>query len=419
MPLDHRAYRMEVVEAFLRNGIPLAKIDGLRPLLERNAFSLTSCKHMTEYIPTILVEEKKRLKDAIAKQSISIIFDGTTRLGETIAVVVRYVDSWTLKQVLVRLHTVSKPVTAAELTRFVNTTLSVEYQVDGPNVVAAMRDGAAVNGAVMRNLTILYPNVMDITCFSHTANNTGKHFQLETLQDFGSLWINLFSHSAKAGMLWKQLTEASVKTYSETRWWSKWEIYNQLMTYFGDVIPFLRSADGISPATVAQLVAIVDDEDDTARLRLELAAMINIGKHLVCATYKLEGDGLLVFSAYSTLQAVASAFSVLQCPNLAAVASEIAGEDLAQATILEGDTIRKARPTINWFLQKFNVAFRSTVMAFKAARIFDPVYAQATAVNLDKVEALRCFPCLDDDATIQDLLTELPFVCGGHRWRRA
>ena len=55
------------------------------------------------------------------------------------------------------------------------------------------------------------------------------------------------------------------------------------MTYFGD-IPFLRSADSISPATVAQLIAIVDDEDDTARLTLELAAMIDTGKHLVCAT---------------------------------------------------------------------------------------------------------------------------------------
>ena len=122
---------------------------------------------MTEYIPTtcILVEEKKRLKDAIAKQPVSIIFDGTTRLGEAIAVVVLYVDSWTLKQVLVRLHTVSKPVTAAELTHFIKTMLSVEYQIDGPNVVAAMGDGAAVIGAAMRNLTIVYPNVMDITCF--------------------------------------------------------------------------------------------------------------------------------------------------------------------------------------------------------------------------------------------------------------
>ena len=209
-------------------------------------------------------------------------------------------------------------------------------------------------------------------------------------------------------MLWKHLTGASVKTYSETRWWAKWEIYNQLMMYFGDVVPFLRSADGISPATVAQLIAIVDDEDDTTRQRLELAAMLDIGKHLVWATNKFEGDGLFVFSVYSTLHAVASAFSVLHCPYLAAVASDIAWGDLAQATILEANMIRKARAAISWFLQKFNVAFRSTVMAFEAAQIFDPVCAQATAVNLDKVEALRCFPCLDDNATIQDVLTKLP-----------
>ena len=179
------------------------------------------------------------------------------------------------------------------------------------------------------------------------------------------------------------------------------------MAYFGDVVPFLRSAHGISPAPVAQLIANVDDEDDTTRRRLELAAMIDIGKHLVWATNKFEGDGLFVFSVYSTLQGVASAFSVVHCPNLAAVASDIAGGDPAQATILEADMIHKARPAISWFIQKFNVAFRSTVMAFKDAQIFDPVYAQATAVNLDKVEALRCFPCLDDDATIQDLLTKL------------
>ena len=84
-----------------------------------------------------------------------------------------------------------------------------------------MGDGAAVNGAAMRNLTILYPYVMDITCFSYTVNNEGRHFQFETLQDFGSLWINVFSHSAMAEMLWEQLTGVTVKTYSETRWWSK------------------------------------------------------------------------------------------------------------------------------------------------------------------------------------------------------
>lgn len=408
LPLDHRAYRMEVVETFLREGIPLAKVNGLRPLLERNAFSLTSHSHMAEYIPTILAEEKKRLKELIAGQPISIIFDGTTRLGEAIALVVRYVDHWTAKQVLVRLHTVAKPVSAAELTQFLNRTLAGEYQVDGENIIAIMRDGAAVNGAAVRNLSVLYPNLMDITCFSHTANNAGHHFEFATLHEFGSLWIKLFAHSAKAKLLWKQRTGAAVKTHSETRWWSKWEIYNQLLKSFGDVHPFLESADGTSPATIALLIAILDDEDDAVRLKLELAAMVDIGKHLVVATYKLEGDGPLFLSTYTTLQAIASAFATLRCPNLEAVATQITGEDGAEAATLVQGTIQKARPAINWFLRKFNVNLGATVAAFKAARIFDPVHAQSITINPQRIDALRAFPFFDHDDIIQDLQAELP-----------
>ena len=53
----------------------------------------------------------------------------------------------------------------------------------------------------MRNLTIPYPNVIDITCLLHAANSAGKHLQFETLQEFCSLWNTLFSNSVKAGML--------------------------------------------------------------------------------------------------------------------------------------------------------------------------------------------------------------------------
>ena len=185
LPLDHRAYRLEVVETFIREGVPLAKVDGRRSLLERNSFSLTSCKHMAVYVPTILAEEKRRLKELIASKPIAIIFDGTTRLGEAIAIVIRFMDKWSLKQVLVRLHTVVKPVTAAELTQCINTTLAVECRVEGRKIVAAMRDGAAVNGAAvngvaMWNLSVLYPNVMGITCFSHSGNNTGHRFEFSS-----------------------------------------------------------------------------------------------------------------------------------------------------------------------------------------------------------------------------------------------
>ena len=184
-----------------------------------------------------------------------------------------------MRQVLVRLHTVAKPVTGQDLAKVINRCLALEYQIDGERVVAAMRDGASVNGVAIRTLQVLYPNVFDVTCFSHTANNAGHHFQFPVLQKFIRLWVQLVSHSSKAKLAWKQRTSFSIKSYSETRWWSLWEVMHQAFTCFGDVKPFLKEIDGVAPHTVRQLLEIVNDEDDYDSLRLQLAAMVDVGRH--------------------------------------------------------------------------------------------------------------------------------------------
>ena len=162
----------------------------------------------------MLEEEKKRLKAVVNQGPIGIIFDGTTRLGEAIAIVVRFLDGWVIRQRLVRLHTMAKAVTGQDLTRFINHCLANEYQINGDMVVAAMRDGAATNGVAVRKLKVLYPNLFDVTCFSHTANNAGRRFEFPALDEFGHLWVQLFSHSHKAKLMWKQRTDTSRKSFS-------------------------------------------------------------------------------------------------------------------------------------------------------------------------------------------------------------
>ena len=44
--ITERAYRLEVVEEFLRAGIPIGKIDMLRSLLEKNVQRLTASAHL-------------------------------------------------------------------------------------------------------------------------------------------------------------------------------------------------------------------------------------------------------------------------------------------------------------------------------------------------------------------------------------
>ena len=62
----------------------------------------------------------------------------------------------------------------------------------------------------------------------------------------------------------------------------------QLMVSFGNVEPFLSSAksDNIAPATVAKLLSIIATK---SILPIELAAVVDAGKCLVQATYKLRG----------------------------------------------------------------------------------------------------------------------------------
>ena len=85
--------------------MPLSKLECFRELLEENALRVTDRRHMSDLIPFILQEEQTRIKNEIEGKCVSVIFDGTTRLGEALAVVLRFVDEekWVIQQRLVRL----------------------------------------------------------------------------------------------------------------------------------------------------------------------------------------------------------------------------------------------------------------------------------------------------------------------------
>ena len=102
--------------AFLRAGILLAKLVHFRDRLEVNALRLTDSSHMLDLIPFILEQEKSKIKDEIKGKFVSIIFDGTSRLGEVLAVVIRYVDQdWKVVRCLIRLELFVKSMTGEKL----------------------------------------------------------------------------------------------------------------------------------------------------------------------------------------------------------------------------------------------------------------------------------------------------------------
>ena len=117
-------------------------------------------------------------------------------------------------------------------------------------------------------------------------------------------WISLFAHSPKAKLLWSQRTGISIQGFSATRWWSKWEVINQTFELFGDVKSFIKHDEQFSSSTRAKLAEYFADSQKLECLKVEFAAIVDDGKSFVQATYKLEGDGPIVFQCYEIISAL-------------------------------------------------------------------------------------------------------------------
>ena len=151
-------------------------------------------------------------------RDVTVILNGSTRQGEAIAIIVRFIeDGWVIPQRLIRIDVFSKSVNANELTRVLNEDLCVEVEIGPNSLLAAMRDRAGVNQATLNRIQCIFPNFLNVVCFSHTLDNVGSHLMILTLQEFGNLRIRLF-HSYRAKLVWKDLTGWKSKSYGETRW---------------------------------------------------------------------------------------------------------------------------------------------------------------------------------------------------------
>ena len=332
---NHKLWHVKVVTTFMKAGVPLAKIDHFRELLEERTYRLSDRRGMYDLIPFVQSEEQHRIRAELQGKRISVIFDGTTRLGEALVIVVRFVDGFMIKQCLVRFLTLAKSMTGEEIARELISALSVEYGITSERLLAAMRDRASVNGVAMQTIKVVFPDTIDVVgCYSHTTDLVGEKFRTPNLDNFMHLWISLFAHSPRARLWWEGRTGKAMSSYSSTRWWSKWEVMSQVMLFFGDVAPFLQANPELSPATNQKLLEMLQNPSLVPRLhcpaffalwkntggkrwavsgawergyqnptvkaylQIELAAVVDAGEAFVKATYNLEGDDPLVLRCY-------------------------------------------------------------------------------------------------------------------------
>ena len=176
---------------------------------------------------------------------------------------------------------------------------------------------------------------------------------------------------------------------------------------FGDVEPFLRENNNLSPACRTHLLELFDDPVSARDLEIELAAMIDAGQHFVTATYYLEGDGPLVFSCYDPLSALAHAIAIESYPNTEAKARQYADGNLPLYNQLVTQAKACINPGFRFYQQKFSGQFHNIVHAFKAARLCCPMQVQALHPTAASVQELKQFGFITD-ASIVQFVQELP-----------
>lgn len=271
--------RYRVAEVFLKSGTPLERVHFFRPLLERADVAITEGNHLKRYVPLIEQAEFARTKAELEREHVSVFFDGTTRLGEAVNIVVRWVTAdFSIKYRLIRFVTTRLHMKASELASLITRVLFTEYSLTPERVVSFTRDSVSVNGAACRLLrTNPFTSTISLLCISHTLNNTGKSLAFRVLPDFTTPWLELVGgRGAHAGAkrLWvAAVAPQSVPGFSNTRWYAKAEIQFVLAENFSKIGPFLDELDAreYGDATRSKMRAIWDDKAKREDLELELA----------------------------------------------------------------------------------------------------------------------------------------------------
>ena len=88
----------------------------------------------------------------------------------------------------------AKSLSGEEIVREVIAMLSTKFVIGPDYLISTMRDRASANNFAMRTSKVIYSNVLDVGCFSHTLDLVGNYFKLPNLMEFLNSWF-CYSHT--------------------------------------------------------------------------------------------------------------------------------------------------------------------------------------------------------------------------------
>ena len=314
LPDITKIFRYDLLKAFMKAGIPLAKMNVVRPTLEKyGKLTLTHSSHMSEMIPVVQKEMLDKVKKSIVNKYLCVVFDGTTKIDEVYNVVFRTCTLDFEPQVrCVKLEKYKQSLNAEELAHSAFTIcneVGVDWGVPGRSgqIIAWMRDRATVNSAALRFLLTIAVNSKDTSCLSHTLTHPGEHIVLQVLKTFKDTICQLIRRSGAAKRHWKVCFTVNFVQPGNTRWWATYELFVLFHNEWATLENFVSTAVDIGDlnedgALITRMINIFADQTEKAILKLEIAVVVIVFKQCVEATYLLEGDNCCSLITYEVVQ---------------------------------------------------------------------------------------------------------------------
>jgi len=316
---EQAAFRQDTLRAWLIAGIPLARLDKIRPYLERvSHWKLTHSNNLvTKYIDGLVKAEDMLFREALRNRvgGIAIITDNTPRLGDVFALLLRFVklDDNGIPQItqwLVDVRFLQESMTAVQLAWLVTTTLA-KYGLTIRDIDAFITDGCGVNGKAVRWMKQNNDGIslLDVLCFSHCGNNAGEEEEFVVLTLFWKHIQNMF-RSYTCCVEWSKVTSAPMPKYSGVRWWAKFEVLDTLFNYFGDLRTVVTTMveHKNCKESAPKLLLMFEDPATLDQLKIELAAYVEILQPLQRFTTYCESDGDVAFTVGAEIHALEKAY---------------------------------------------------------------------------------------------------------------
>lgn len=300
-------------------------------------------------VPSIREHENETIKGELGeKPTVAVITDATGGKDEFTVVCGRWVydppdseDIWIVQRILEVLLTKGHHDAMSAAGSLFK--VLINFGISPDNVLGHMRDTVAMNtkmDTILRQIGS-FDSLISMLCLGHLSSNAGgelfKGGRLAVLVLFWRVLQNVL-RSSQARELWASRTGKLPQSYSEIKWWCKFECVEDFRVKFSEMLPWAMEVmeSGLAPESAPRLVNLLTSPGLVHYLKIDMAAYCFIGAPMHHVAYGLEGDGELVFRTYSLLEEVIVPFE-FGIPSMTEVRS-LAADAVAWALTEEGVT---------------------------------------------------------------------------------